>query len=268
MAKKLADMYENKKGEKFPIEGNVLKVRQHIKPTLDNAPENLHQGHRERLRQRFLSEGLENFQDHNILELLLFYSIPMKDTNEEAHNLMNAFGSLVNVFDADYEDLCKVKGIGERSALLIKLMPELFRKYEMDKLNDDEVILNNAELIAKYVSGYFKGLTEERLYLLCLDTNCKFLKFELISSGTVNATMLNNRKIAEIAFETKSASVVLVHNHPSGVTAPSRADIDATVNIISVMNSIGIKLNDHIIIGHGDEFFSFRRSDKWKSFFK
>lgn len=265
MAKKAPDMYENRKREKLPIEGNVFK-----KATPDNkkkVPQNVHEGHRERLRGRFLEDGLENFYDHNILELLLFYSIPVKDTNKEAHNLMNRFGSLSEVFDADYEELCRVDGIGERSATLIKLMPELFRRYELDKLNRDEVRLNSSELVAKYVSKYFKGLTEEKLYLLCLDNNCKMLSFDLISEGTINATMLNNRKITECAIRTNAASVILVHNHPSGVTAPSKMDINATIDMADVMESVGIRLNDHIIIGHGDEYFSFRASQKWKHIF-
>ena len=91
---------------------------------------NIHEGHRDRLRKRFLDEGLDNFHDHNVLELLLFYSIPRKDTNEEAHNLIDTFGSLSGVFNASHEDLCKVKGIGENTATLIKMMPELFKKYE------------------------------------------------------------------------------------------------------------------------------------------
>ena len=102
---------------------------------------NVHEGHRDRLRQRFLQEGLENFQDHNVLELLLFYSIPRKDTNEEAHNLINRFGSLSGVFDASFEELCEVKGIGENSAALIKIMPELFKKYEVDIVRNDDAIL-------------------------------------------------------------------------------------------------------------------------------
>ena len=129
MARKAPDMYEHKKREKLSIEGNVLKKPS--KPKKEKT--NVHEGHRQRIRERFLKEGLENFHDHNILELLLFHSIPVKDTNEEAHALINRFGSLSEVFDADYEELCKVKGIGERSALLIKLMPELFREYEKDK---------------------------------------------------------------------------------------------------------------------------------------
>ncbi len=237
------------------------------KNAVNTNNKNVHEGHRDRLRQRFLDEGLDNFQDHNVLELLLFYSIPRKDTNEEAHNLIDTFGSLSGVFNASYEDLCKVKGIGENSATLIKMMPELFKKYEVDIINNDDVILNKSELIAKYVSSYFKGLTTEKMYLLCLDSACRVLSFNLISEGTVNATPLNIRTIMEISLKYNASQLILVHNHPSGVVAPSRKDIDATMGIQDLMSKMGMKLSDHIIIGHGDDYFSFRKSDKWKYIF-
>lgn len=266
MAKRPAEMYENRKSKKVGVEGNIIKAPE--KPKKKVNTDNLHEGHRERLRKRFVKDGLEGFEDHNILELLLFYSIARKDTNEEAHALINEFGSLSGVFDASYEDLCKVKGIGERTASLIKLVPGIFRKYETDKLNKNGVILNSAELVAKYTSKYFKGLTEERLYLLCLDSNAEVISFNLISSGNVNSTPLNNRLITETAFTTKAASIILVHNHPSGITAPSRMDIDSTRDIAYAMQLLGLRLSDHIIIGHGDEFFSFRRSQKFKDIFR
>ena len=229
---------------------------------------NVHEGHRDRLRQRFLEEGLENFQDHNVLELLLFYSIPRKDTNEEAHRLMDKFGSLSAVFNASYDELCEVKGISGISATLIKMMPELFKKYEVDIIKNDDVILDKSELIAKYVSSYFKGLTTEKMYLLCLDSACRVINFHLISEGIVNATPLNIRKIMEISIKNNAAQLILIHNHPSGIVAPSRNDVDATMGIQNIMTKMGMKLSDHIIIGHGDDFFSFRKSDKWKYIFQ
>lgn len=265
MARKPVELYENRNSKKLSAESNIIKKTE--KPKNKSKDENVHAGHRERLRNRFLKDGLDSFEDHNILELLLFYSISRKDTNEEAHALINEFGSLANVFDASYEDLCQVKGIGERTAMLIKLMPALFRKYETDKLNKENVMLYSAELVAEYTSKYFKGLTEERLYLLCLDSNAQIVSFDLISSGDVKSTPVNNRLITEIALTSKAATIILVHNHPSGITAPSKMDINATQNIMNALSVIGLHLSDHIIIGHGNEFFSFRRSPKWKHLF-
>lgn len=265
--KKTPDLYESKKGVKYGVEGNITKTAEQVKKSGKNN-KNVHEGHRQRLRERFLRDGLEGFQDHNVLELLLFFSIPVRDTNEDAHRLMNEFGSLSGVFDAKYEDICKVRGIGERTALLIKLVPELFRRYEVDKLNKDTVMLNSADLVAGYVSKYFKGLTEEKLYALYLDSNCKLLSFQLISSGGVNSAPMNNRLIAEYAYSTNAASIILVHNHPSGICAPSRKDIDVTIAMADILGTIGIRLSDHIIIGNGDDYFSFRLSPKWKHIFK
>lgn len=228
---------------------------------------NVHEGHRERLRQRFLSEGLENFQDHNVLELLLFYSVPMKDTNGEAHRLIDTFGSLSGVFDANFEDLCSVKGIGERSATLIKMMPELFKKYEVDKINNDDAILDTSKKVAEYVAPHFKGVTNEKMYVLCLDSNCRVLNFTQVSEGIVNAAPLNTRKIMETSFKCNASSIILVHNHPSGVVAPSRKDIDATISMVNLLKKVSMKINDHIIIGNGSDFFSFRKSDKYKYIF-
>lgn len=229
---------------------------------------NVHKGHRERLRQRFISEGLEGFEDHNILELLLFYSVPMKDTNEEAHRLIDTFGSLSNVFDADFDELCSVKGIGERSAALIKLVPELFRRYETDKVNNQKTVLNTTDSVVRYVSAAFKGATTEKLYLLCLDSGCHILSFVPVSEGTINAAPVNTRRIMEIAIKSNAYSVILVHNHPSGCPAPSREDIDVTLQLYDILSRVKIKLNDHIIVCEGNESFSFRKSEKWGSMFK
>lgn len=233
----------------------------------NKKPNNIHEGHRERLRQRFLSEGLDNFQDHNVLELLLFYSVPMKDTNEEAHNLINTFGSLSGVFDASFEELCNVKGIGERSATLIKMVPELFKKYEVDKINNDDAVLDTSNRVAEYVAPFFKGAINEKMYILCLDSACRVLNFTQVSEGTVNATSLNTRKIMEIAINCDASSIILVHNHPSGIVAPSRKDVDATIHMVNLMKHVNLKINDHIIIGNGSDFLSMRKSAKWNYIF-
>lgn len=263
----LPDMYENKKGVKYGYDGNVVKASQ--PPEFKEKPndKNSHAKHRMRLRARFRKEGLDSFEDHNVLELLLFFGIPFKDVNETAHDLLDHFGSLSDVFDAKYDDLCKVKGISENSATLIKLLPELFRRYELDKLNKDSIVLNSAELVAKYSSKYFKGVTEEKLYLLCLDSNCRLISCNMISSGTVCSTPINNRLIAEYAYAANASNLILVHNHPSGITAPSRQDVDATCKMIDTMGAIGLRLSDHVIVGLGDDYFSFKTSPKWKAIF-
>ena len=234
----------------------------------NETTENPHIGHRERLRQRYRNEGLDAFNDHNVFELLLFYGHTRKDTNEAAHALMDHFGSLSSVFDADFDELCNVNGVGEVSATLITLVRDLYRRYEIDKHNKDSIVLNSAELVAEYASKYFKGVNEEHMYLICLDSNCRLLRCDMIGKGAVNFAPISNRKIVELAYKTNAASVILIHNHPSGIAAPSRKDIDTTIGIIEAMRAIGITVSDHIIIGSGGDYFSFCTNSKFRNYFR
>ena len=263
MARPRSD-YETVKRVKHPVEGNVLKPPTDRSTLKKKEPNEIHDGHRERLRKKFLNFDLETFEEHEVLELLLSYAIPRRDINKIGHDLINNFGSLSDVFDARIEDLCQIKGISEYSATLIKLMPSLFRKYETNKLSEKDKYLNSADLIAEYVTRHFKGLTEEKLYALYLDEKCKALGFELISDGTKNMATVNNSVIVGNAYKYNSTRIVLVHNHPSNILAPSRADINATITLGELLDKLGIVIVDHIIVGSGSDYFSFKKSDKWK----
>lgn len=265
MPRRIPDMYERKNNIKYDFDSIALKEKAKPKKKKKDNP---HEGHRKRVRNRFKKESIDNFDDHQILEMLLFYAIPRGDTNETAHQLIDEFGSISNVFDASLEDLCKVKGVGENSAMLIKLMPQLYKKYEIDKLKDKDVPLNSAALVAKYAAKHFVGVTEERLYLMCLDSTSNLLKFTEISKGDKSHTKINLGTIARIAFEAKAVSLILIHNHPSGIMAPSKADVDITIKVESIIHDLGMRLSDHIIIGNGDDYFSFRNSEKWRHLFR
>lgn len=264
MPRRIPDMYEKKNRVKYDFESIAFKDTP--KPS-EKKKENIHEGHRERVRERFKKEGIENFADHNVLEMLLFYAIPRGDTNDTAHALIDRFGSLSAVFDANIKDLCEVKGIGENSAILIKLMPQLFRKYETDKLKERDVSMHSAELVAKYASKHFIGLTEERLYLMCLDSKSTLLDFSQVSKGNMKRTPVDLGLIVKRAFEMNAMTVILVHNHPSGIMAPSKADVDITIKVEQMMHELGMRLSDHIIIGDGDDYFSFRKSPKYNYIF-
>ena len=227
---------------------------------------NPHSGHRSRVKKRFQNEGLQAFEDHNVLELLLFYSVPQMDTNNLAHALIDEFGSLSGVFDAPLESLVNVNGIGENSAVLIKLLPELFARYEQDKLKNETVVLNSSSAAGDFFVSKFIGEAVEKLYAVCLDNKCKILKFLTVSEGDINFTDMNIRKIAGAAINSNSTSIIIAHNHPSGVAAPSAADIDATRNLILTLKKLDIKVNDHIIVS-GKEYFSFALSSKFKFLF-
>ena len=264
MPRRIPDVYEKKNRVKYDFESIAFKDAP--KPTKKKKT-NPHEGHRERVRERFLNEGMQNFQSHEAIEMLLFYAIPRGNTNDIAHELTERFGSLSAVFDARIEDLCKVKGVGQSSAILIKMMPQLFRKYEIDRLKERGIVLNSAEHVAKYASKFFKGYTEERLYLMCLDSVCNLLCFKEISNGNMKRTPVDLGLIAKTAFENKATSLILVHNHPSGIMAPSKADVDVTITVEQMMHDLGMRLSDHIILGNGDDYFSFRKSEKYKYIF-
>ena len=219
---------------------------------------NLHEGHRQRLKDRFLKEGLSNFEDHNILEILLFYSVPRADTNEIAHKLLNKFGSLSAVFDASMEELCSVDGIGVHSATLIKLMPEISSAYGIDKTKNIRQ-LNTIQELGTYFIPKFIGKKDEESYIVLLDNKNKIIKSELVAKGSVDAVQLSIRTIISQAINNNATSVVLAHNHPAGVALPSANDIKMTKRLFEALRLADIKLKDHIIVAD-DDFVSLRQS--------
>lgn len=190
----------------------------------------MHKDHRKHTKDRFLSEGLDSFEPHNVLELLLFYSIPQKDTNETAHMLINRFGSLSAVFDAPYDDLLTVPGISEHSATLIKLIPAISRRYAMEK-NSKVTKLSSIEDIGKYLVARYLGVTEETVLLLLLDNKFGLIDCVKVHEGSVNSSAITMRKLIETALFKRASMVVLAHNHPSGVALPSSDDLFTTQQV-------------------------------------
>jgi DNA repair protein RadC len=215
----------------------------------------LHTGHRKRLKNRFLEEGLDSFEPHQVLELLLFFSIPRRDTNEIAHKLLKKFGSLSGVFEADIKELVKVEGIGENSAFLISMIPQLSRRYLNDKWRDKPE-LNSSSKAGEYAISLFAGRTYEVFYVICLDAQNRVNYAALVHEGTINEAPIYPRIIVETALRHKANSVILAHNHPGGSLNPSRGDIEATKVIKNALESISIKVVDHIIVC-GERYVSF-----------
>lgn len=209
---------------------------------------NPHKDHRSRLRGRFISEGLNSFPDHNILELLLFYSIPRKDTNELAHTLIDKFGSLSAVFDADYNLLLNTEGVGENTATLIKLIPSLARAYLMDK-ETRYPNFSDIHKLGTFLVNYFIGMTKERLIAIFLNNNAEMIDMMLISEGIVNKTGGSIRKIAESGFARNASFIVLAHNHPDGDSRPSEDDIALTRAYASTFHDLELPLVEHIVVG-------------------
>lgn len=208
---------------------------------------NLHKDHRSRLRKRFINDGIEGFEDHNILELLLFYAIPRRDTNPLAHELIDYYGTLSAVFDADYNDLIQKSGIGESAASLIKLIPALARAYMIDK-ETRYANCNNMNKIGEFLVNYYIGLTRERAVVILLNNKMEMIRCVALPDGTVNGTFVNYRIIAEIGFKHQASCFILAHNHPDGNIEPSKDDIVLTENVRAAFANLEFPLIDHIIV--------------------
>lgn len=211
----------------------------------------VHEGHRERMKEKFLTDGLDHFQPHEILELFLFNAIPRRDTNEIAHRLLDTFGSLSGVFDAPYEELLKVEGVGQSAAAFIKLVPQLSRCYLDDKQQDKARVFNT-ESAEKILLPKFIGRTNEVVVLLLLDSKGRQLFCGVVNEGAVNTVPIYVRKIVELAVRYNAASAILAHNHPSGSTMPSAGDITSTKDVFQALQTVNVWLNDHIIVADGD----------------
>lgn len=212
---------------------------------------NIHDGHREKMRQRFLKGGLETFADHEALELLLYYAIPRRDTNPIAHALMERYGSLTAVLSAPVEDLKKVEGVGESAAILLKLVPQVCRKARMADAAQENV-LNSSEKAGAYLLERFAGEKNEVVYQLCLDRKGKLIACKRVGEGGVANAELNIRRVMENAILTSASAVILSHNHPSGIALPSQDDYAATRRVQEALRTIGVALTDHIIVADGD----------------
>ena len=211
----------------------------------------IHDGHRQRLKKRFLEEGLDGFTDIQVLELLLFYCIPRKDTNPIAHGLLDYFGSLSQVLEAPVEELQKVEGVGETAATFLHLITDVSRFYLVDRSTRVSV-LPTIDDCAHYLMPYFFGRRNETVYLLCLDAKCKVLCCREIGEGSTNSAGISVRKIVETALGIGATTVVLAHNHPSGVAVPSGDDIQTTRRLAAALAAVEIHLADHIVVADDD----------------
>lgn len=207
--------------------------------------------HRKRVRDRFRQEGLDHFEDVHALELVLFYAIPRIDTKPLARALLTRFGSFSQVLEATEEELMTVKGVGPSTATFLNLINAVGR-YQKVKEKKKHMILLNSNAYGNYLVDYFSGRRNEAVVLLCLDAKCKVLNCQVLSEGDVNAISLSIRKVVEAALASNATSVVLAHNHPSGIALPSKEDVAVTRQVATALGGIGIVLVDHIVVADGD----------------
>ncbi len=216
--------------------------------------ENLHVGHRERLRRRFLEEGIDSFEDHQVLELLLFQVLLRGDTNLIAHRLIQRFGSISAVLEADPQDVATVEGMGAKAAAFLSMIPQVTRRYYHDRVLRDRPKLNSSAAVAEYLIPLMAGRPEEVFYVLCLDTQCRVVYPALISEGTVKEAAVYPRHVVEVAIRHRAASVIFAHNHPAGTSTPSTQDHHLTRLLVQALGPLDIKVLDHIIVASNNAY--------------
>lgn len=222
------------------------------KPFPETPP---HEGHRARLRERFLATGLTGFAPHEALELLLTFAIPRRDVKPLAHSLLKRFGSFSRVLEASAKDLSAVPGIGEQAATLLTLVLPLFKRYRQSLAESQGQPLDPDSLMA-LCQGLLLGERVERFYVLALDARGRLISHSLISSGDEGETAVYPRLIAAELLRAGAASCVLAHNHPSALAQPSNADRELTRALKDILAPLSITIRDHIIIA-GDASYSF-----------
>ena len=211
--------------------------------------DSIHANHRARVRARFIAEGLDGFADHQVLELLLFYCMPRKDTNELAHRMLNEYGGVANLLNADIPGLQKRLGISENTAALIALIPQLSRWYAGVQRAACNQELSTARAAYEYAAGLFVGRPRECLFCICLNIKNRVLGADMLTEGTVSKTAVFPRQIVECALKYNAAAVILAHNHPSGDVSPSPSDREVTRAANRALEPLEIRLLDHIIVG-------------------
>lgn len=209
-----------------------------------------HEGHRQRMRERFLKQGLEGFAPHEVLELLLFYTIPQKNVNPLAHALLEKFGSLSNVLQAEPRQLCQVKGVGEYSAAFLSLFGPVARYAQAEKAGQ-RMTLGSRRQAEEYCIRLLEGERREAFYAVCLDGRMQVLFSALIARGSLSDVPAYPRLVAEAVLLHNAHSVLLCHNHPGGSLTPSQGDVEVTRQMGALLHGLEITLVDHIIVADG-----------------
>lgn len=225
-----------------------------VKGKQKNESDSIHVGHRKRMKERFAETGFDGFSDYNALEMLLYYAIPRKDTNELAHTIINELGSYAAVFEASKEELMQVDGVNEHTATLISLVKQINKRYLQSKCAASTRITSSADA-GNYFIAKFAYEVNESAYAMMLDGRGKLIVCRKISQGVVNGTDIGIRALCELALKFRATSVIVAHNHPTGILMPSAEDEHCTGLIKKALGVIGITLSDHIIVS-GEKYIS------------
>ncbi len=220
-------------------------------------PKQMHSGHRNRMKIRFLKTGFDSFAPHEVLEFILFYAIPKRDTNKLAHELLETFGSIAGVLNAPYELLTQINGIGDHAAILLKQIPQLFRIYCEDMSKPSEIMDNSKKWI-HYFKSKFVGRTNETLFVAGIDDFAYFVACEVMSNGTRRALDVTCEQLFKFTIRWNIDRIVLAHNHPNGIAVPSIADKIKTQKLETALKFLNVTLVDHFIFGKNGEAISMK----------
>ena len=210
-------------------------------------------GHRERLRSRYIQAGENGLPDYDMLELLLTYAIQRRDVKPIARRLMDRFHNLSGILDANLDDLCRIEGIGTNSALLITLIRNLCTRYLENNLIGLDVI-DSSEKLEDYARMRLSAFTDEAFMLIFLDVKNHVIDSEIFARGTYDTIILQPKRIADDAVAHKAPKLIMVHNHPSGITDPSASDIDFTRKLEALLAPLDIRLLDHLVVSRAGAY--------------
>lgn len=229
--------------------------------------ENIHEGHRNRLKEEVLSADITSPKSpEKLLEMLLFYGVPRQDTAPIAKALLARFGDFSGVLDAEIEDLVSVKGVTRNAAALIKLMRPVGRTYVLSKFKQKDTLKNHDE-IGNFIATRYYAIENECFSILCLNRLGKVLSFEMLSDGSTELVSFSVRAFLKKILKTDATAVVIAHNHPGGIALPSKEDIELTLKLKEALDMVSINLIDHVIVGDGD-YTSMAQTQNFEYIFK
>lgn len=231
----------------------------------DNEKNNLHKNHRERLRNKFKLSP-ETITNHELVEMLLYYTIPRADTNEAAHELLNlAKNRIENVFELDKMQIKSVGGLGENSADFIFLLAEILKRIEKEKISAVKVKRLTTQNIKNYLLGEFLGAKKEQFIMISTDIDCNFLNKHILSVGSETASVVSVKEIVRNAISDRAAFVFIAHNHPNGVLVPSGNDIEITKAVCEALALVEISVIEHYIVTKKDCLGIIKSCDLFKN---
>lgn len=216
-------------------------------------------GHRQRVRKERLENGFKNASDRDILECILFYCYPRRDTYPVADRLITEFGNLENILNKKPQELISDCGFTENTALLITLISDLTSKIKRDETLRET--FDNPKVVGEYCIDLLKKEQEEVFCVLCLNSTMKFIASEKVSSGDLTSTLISLRKVVQIALKYNAKGIILTHNHPSGNVKPSASDIDVTEKIMDLLRTLQVEVYDHIIVSDVEYYSMLQHRD-------